>query len=623
MRLLSAPVLLFVLCCWLCLPVSAQVISLRTPAFRPFVEAHAGKSQQINRTPGTVNIFQIPGTGTSSETGATAGIEVLFPQMLSEKLSVALRLGADASEAVFRSDSFAAKAWDPAQNSITATNTFTVESSAVSTYVEGRLSYAVSSGVAVMVGPWATYRVSASATQRESILSPQDAVFPATSVRERVVATGEALLYYPLQYGVRIGSALSIPLASALSLRPEIALSVNIPAWREQTFSSALRPSLGFTLGFDRAETEILQPEPPPVPLALSVSLMAIDSTGNKHDTASIRVQTVLKRRYIGLPTLVQASTDSFSSAFEQLQANATAAYTTEHLYSADESTIYRDVWNIVGYRLRQDTAAVLTLALHPQAGRSKQTAQAIRSYLVDVWKINVARIVLSDSRDTILASGHILLKPSSPTLLAPIILQLQEEVPIAPALDIQRAIQPDSGWRQWVLAVQYSNRAISTIHSGNIAQENHTLAFPIAELIADTSHPTMTAKFTVLTVEGEQREATDTLPVAVERIPAVDTLHTYTLFLPATMKDSAATTINDLLLEHLLAFTDSSTAIVVTAYGNEALRYASESGSSLASKKTAGVFQPAQFSINREHSINTPVPPFIRITARKADRQH
>ncbi len=609
--------MIVVIVCIVCILFVSTATAQLSPslAIRPFTDIRFGTTA-LNRVPGTINQFGTEGQGSSFETGVAIGIDILFPRLLAPALDGSFRLGADIAGGEFQSTPYAATIFDPQQEmSVPSVHQFTVQTSSMSAYTEGRLSYSVSNSFAAFAGPWMSYRFAASALQRETILSPQDVVFPTSGQRERIVATGESLLPTLLQYGIRMGIALVVPLQSSLSVQPEFALHINAGAWSEQGITHAVRPSFGCTFRFDTPHSPDLQLLDTATPLSISLSIAAIDSSGNRHDTAGIRTHSVLRRRYIALPPLVQIDlSKKLATSFELLRASEVDAYTTESLQQATEYDVYRHMLNILGSRLRANNSSTLTLITSTTTKEQHSHAEEIRRYLVDVWSVDSTRIAIRPASTTTPPSSSIILQPSSPALLAPIVLQLQEEYIEAPSIDIERNIHPDTGWTQWTVELQRNGHRIKTIDNRTAETDKHTFAFSLSDLFSDTMQSSITAQLIVVGSAGQTTSIADTLHITVQRIGTdADTVHIYTLFRPLPGL-AIMNTINELLLDHLREFMDQNTTIVFAAFGEDIYGYASECSEQLLRKSGS---RPATFSIVHEPAAGT-ILPFIRITARK-----
>ncbi len=595
--------------------VAAQEDLLPLPAVRPFADMRFGSLLLLNRDPGAINQFGTEGHGSSFGADGTIGIDILWPHLIGTDINGSLRIGANIAGGSFTSDSYESIAFAPEQErSVPSTHYFTVDVSSLSVSVEARLLYSLSTNFSAFAGSWTTPRFGFSAVQREVILAPHKAIHLQNGQSERIVATGDALLSDATQYGIRMGCAFIIPIHPSLSLQQEVALDVNIGAWSSRSTASPLRPSIGCTFRLNAPQAPRVESVPPDTVIspALSLSIAAIDSSGEQRDTANITIHSVLNRRYIALPSLIQPSKTLHS--FALLQPAEVAAYSPDSLQHATEQEIYRDLLNIIGSRMRADTSGALVLAATPSLAENT-TAEAIRTYLMDIWSVDAARLPLQSANNTALPSGSTTFQPSSPALLAPLLLQIQEESIEAPSITIEKKLRDTD--LHWIIEVQRDSRTIKTIPNTAAESGQHTLSLLLSDLASDTTQSALIARLTAVDSTGRQTSVADTLHIDVKRSrDGIDTIHTYVLFLPRA--DLAITTaINDLLLDHLREFMDAHTAVAITAAGAEAFRYASESGERLIREATASGVQPAALSITHKQTT-TDIPPFIRIVAHK-----
>ena len=596
-------------------PLCAQQDSTAGLSFSPVLTARYGSLLLINRDPGVINQFGAEGDGRSYEIGTNMGFATVFPDLFGDLIG-SLRIGGELAGGKFVSDEYSGFALDAAQQLVPAFYRFAVDAFAVNAHIEGRIAYPVSSDFTAFAGPWATYRLYSSALLREEILRPDNVVF-ASGATSRIVTSGNNLLSPRAQYGIRTGVSMPLLFMEDTGIEQDISLDINISSLFTESTVQPVRPAIGLT--FNNHFGTPNSPKLPGLPLPPSVSfdIFAIDSTGARRDTADLHIHSTLVRRYIALPLLLPpVPSTKLEQSLALLRAGEADSFSMSTLQNITEQEVFRHVLNILGMRMRSDSAAVLTLAPveSPTGHTTDKRAEAVRRYLVDVWSIDSSHVLIAPINSRIYPVGSLLLRTSSTALLAPVLLQSQEENIEAPHIGMDKEINPESSV-SWAVELQRNGRILNALDD-SMAATRQTMSFALSGMFSDTTQSPLTARLTVADGGNVNISVFDTLHISVDRNSYRGETHIYTL-LPPIPGLTAMTTVNDVLLAHLQNFVDANTAIMIEVSDAASVPYASETGEHLLAALNAQSIHPASFTISSTSTAAAGCS-FIRLIARK-----
>ena len=287
----------------------------------------------------------------------------------------------------------------------------------------------------VFVGVRAQMLVGGSYWQVERLVEPYDAVYE-NGTRERLYRSGSPIPGEAgLVMGAHAGVRLDIPLTEddGWQLHPELLFEWNVNS--RQTDQSWNVAALRFSCALSRHNV----PEPPPVEVtpitiekpiepptvqreiaqrpktrletAVPPFVLLIDSLGaTLQDTAGkplptqeLTVYNIVSLNLYALLSFIFFDEDSdvIPDRYRMLTPQQAEEYQLRSLNGQGTFNIYRDMLNIVGFKMRENPADNITLTgCNSNDGQemnnlalSQRRAEAIRDYLVRVWDINESRI--------------------------------------------------------------------------------------------------------------------------------------------------------------------------------------------------------------------------------------
>lgn len=291
--------------------------------------------------------------------------------------------------------------------------------------LDAMAAYHLGDRVRIILGPQVGLATRSSYEHTERILSPRTLVFD-NGTNERVLAAAafsnpqSPTTSTTLRLGVTAGLTYTIPLTTVLSLVPEVAGTVGLTnvtssfTWNVHTIRAGI--GLTWSLGTDASPTPAL-PEPTPTPQSVPVASMPtaepvridLDVLATDGDgMISVSDVTILEDRTIDLIPLLPYV--FFESGASQIPSRYALRASPEG-YAPDEGSTdvldtYHSILDIVGYRLRNNPSANLTLTgcREPLAGDTavelaRDRADAVARYLTAVWGVGPDRLLVR-SRD-------------------------------------------------------------------------------------------------------------------------------------------------------------------------------------------------------------------------------
>jgi outer membrane protein OmpA-like peptidoglycan-associated protein len=143
---------------------------------------------------------------------------------------------------------------------------------------------------------------------------------------------------------------------------------------------------------------------PPEAPYVL-MDVVGTNEEGRTESVSEIVLSEVTSVDVVPLlPNVFFDSTSATMPARYRDRSGSTAAFLPNEI-EGDILNVYHDILNITGYRLQQRSSATLTVKGHvePASGESdaalaQRRAEAVRDYLVRVWKIDASRITVTSA---------------------------------------------------------------------------------------------------------------------------------------------------------------------------------------------------------------------------------
>jgi outer membrane protein OmpA-like peptidoglycan-associated protein len=143
----------------------------------------------------------------------------------------------------------------------------------------------------------------------------------------------------------------------------------------------------------------------PPPRMDVEIAAVGVNEKGEEKKLVQLRLEEFVVQRYV--PLLNYVFFDDQSSVLDEryarLKPETSALFDVNSLYRSETLTIYRNMLNIIGKRMRQFPDAVITLtgctsgigAEDGNTALSAARAEIVRRYLLDVWSIGSNRIIM------------------------------------------------------------------------------------------------------------------------------------------------------------------------------------------------------------------------------------
>lgn len=595
------------------------------PLLYPFVGYRYDALPALNREAGHLNIFQTEGTGTTYNHTGIAGIDILSPIPVLANLRGSFHAGLEFSRGSFSSNPYSSgETIDPATSLPAASvNTFSIDVSSVSFHLGVRITAPIMEQMSVFGGMWTSWLFSSESVLREHIVSPEGTIFPTTGTRERFVVPEQELLQSPVRYGPVAGLSWAFQPSAGLTIMPELSVSLDV---RTRPLNRAFGIGAGLAFAYDGV-TPTVPPEPVfrlPVPVA-SVRLFATDTTGLRSDTARLILHPVLHRCY--LPLLAVLPIDDKDTSLTEYYTFLTPAETA--LFSADETAkdslpaFYRHTLNIIAQRLRTYSDATLLLSASADSKILRAHLETLRRYFTDVWAIDSTRLHIIPP--VVKKSGTInglILEASSAAVFAPVVAQWIEEEVAAPDITMEKYITAAAGIDRWQVTITQDTFRIAVFPGKGYEAIQNMSSFPLYGLHLDSHPKPLTAELVATDSIGQISTASATLPLVVTNSNSTER-RTYFFFAPLP-SDNTITTLNNVLLSHLLDFIDNTTNITIDPPAqSDSLWSTTFVGEKLLSALNNRKVHPARINISSPSRLAplsqpTPLLPAIRITAER-----
>ncbi len=406
--------------------------------------------------------------------------------------------------------------------------------------------------------------------QNENIISPKGATFLDGSTTRRIVSGNFTdkegnIASNTIRIGAVANVGMMIPLSPSFILNPEVSFQYSIlnvisdVSWKV----NALRGSIGlmYVLEAPKAPAPPPLPEPPPLPVQVvsippAVAMLDIQNVNSDGSAENYAELTVNKHRTMDILPLLpyvffEAKTDTMVSRYHALTPATTSGFTEEQLPN-NQLTVYHDVLNIIGSRMKKHPEATLNLTgcIEPlddgnENSLAAKRSEAIRTYLHDTWGISNERITVQSRKLPQIASNRnvtegraenrrVEITTNDERILAPVFVKNAKTTVTPSALRMNPTViyQGNIKSAEYILS-DNTGRVLSTVQSAKAESVSiNTATGNFADL---KSNQTVTAKMNVTTDSGNV--------ISVERV--VPVRRTY------TSARGNAQIVKDTLIEH------------------------------------------------------------------------
>lgn len=275
---------------------------------------------------------------------------------------------------------------------------------------------------------------------------------------------------------------------------------------------------------------------PAPFDPGLSVRIVAGGDAGKDAKLTRMRVEELdVIENYPMLPQLFFAEGSSdLSKTKQRLLTSSEASAFSLSMLTRDQIGVYANLLNVIGQRLTQDPAAKITVAGYgsntgvEQGNRelSRARADAVKSYLTSVWKIDPQRIVTkggllpdqpanSTTIEGRVENQRVEITASAPEVLEPIEFRDKDLIVTPPVISVGSALKRDEDIASWTLVLEQAGRLLYTA-KGDGTPENVSWD-PAKATARPRKDDPIVARIRVRDDRGASVEASDT--VAVEYV--------------------------------------------------------------------------------------------------------
>lgn len=351
--------------------------------------------------------------------GFAVGGYAAFPLTSSLRLHARLTYALEGGSQSYDEGSFVADLRDSAKV-VPAVFRHTLDASLSSIGLEPLLGWRLGN-LEIMGGLRLGFVTSASFTQREELVEPADYGAYLGDDRIWVETDAEIPDAAAMRLALAGGLRYDLPLNArgTVILAPEIMYYHALTGVASNVTWTAHQLRFGIALGF-RPEEPMTPPPPPPdttrvpdVPvrplLTASIRAEGIEADGTTSPDLTIRIDETIATDL--RPLLNHIYFDKGAAdipvRYRALRPEATASFREEQLYSTTTMETYHHVMDIVAQRMTQRPNARLRLTgclseddATTDLTLARRRAEAVRSYLVDMWNIDAERIDI-DARAT------------------------------------------------------------------------------------------------------------------------------------------------------------------------------------------------------------------------------
>ncbi len=368
-------------------------------------------------------------------------------------------------------------------------------------------TYKITPRMNVLLGPSFDILIQKEYEQKEEIVSPSYGFFKEgnqfTRVRNR--SEGKIPNVVALLFGARIGANYYFPLNSTYSmfLVPQVFFHYGISEIAKNHEWKAHSLSGGVGIIYSPRRTKYIPPPPPPpinpplpqLPappsapvLDASITAVSLDDKGNEKPVTMLKIEEYLSTKMHPILGYIFFDENSFviPQRYRKITASETKNYNIRKLFGLGTLEIYYDILNIIGKRVSQYPQAELTIVgfnsnQGAEAGNielSRQRAEAVKNYLIDVWKIEPDRLKIEaknlpdvpsnpNDPDGIVENRRVEIRANIPQIFEPLVVEdtLREVNP--PRFRFKPVVHSAIGVDKWELITSQS-KGIVKVFEGN-----------------------------------------------------------------------------------------------------------------------------------------------------------
>lgn len=347
------------------------------------------------------------------------------------------------------------------------------------------------------------YNLSGTYDQKEVFVTPTNATFVENGQRVRNQRTGSLRYLNTVYGGITAGLSYEMAVNSerTVFISPELLVTLSPTNLLQETswlvqraragvvvsfVPPAIEDELSFGDLFDLARNTPYRPnaDATSVPIP-SVTVQGIDENGNVLASNAVRIEEFASNRVRPLLPYVffEKGMHALSPRYRQISKEQVEDYSLENFYNLDAMVTYYQMLNVVGKRMQQRPDATLKLVGCRDKSEdglsddlSKRRALVVKSYLVDTWGIDAARISAEDRGMPASASStddvdgasenmRVELSSNDPLLLSPVGSRDTMRVFSPAGMRFTPQIQNATEVKSWTLFVSQNEQIIKAMH--------------------------------------------------------------------------------------------------------------------------------------------------------------
>jgi outer membrane protein OmpA-like peptidoglycan-associated protein len=379
-----------------------------------------------------------------------------------------------------------------------------VSSSLIATDVLGR--FAIGNRLHALAGLTVGYNLSGTYSQAEVLVTPSNATF-SSGERVRNKREGQLTSLSGIYGGVTAGLSYEMPINSdnTAFISPEVMFTFSPTNLLQETKWTVNRLRAGLAISFippaveeDLTDIELFDiarsspfranTEATSVPVP-TVSVSGVNDAGTVSATANIRIEEFASNRVRPLLPYVffDKGSNSLSPRYRQISKDQVETYSLENFYNLDAMVTYYQMLNVIGKRMQdrpESTIKLVGCRDKSEEGMSddlaKRRALVIKSYLVDTWEIDAARISIedrglpsnassADDPDGAAENMRVEITSADPSILSPVgskdTMRVFSPVGIRFAPNVQNAVDLKS----WTIFVSQNDQIIKALHGQGV----------------------------------------------------------------------------------------------------------------------------------------------------------
>jgi outer membrane protein OmpA-like peptidoglycan-associated protein len=411
------------------------------------------------------------------------------------------------------------------------------------------MEYRLGEKIPLHLGMTVRYSVLANYEQSERILAPSNVVFE-NNRKDRLKYEGTIPSLTQLRFDMNVGVGYVIPISTngtwTLVPRTELSIPLNNAVRNGVWKTSSV--GIGLALLFNNQPTEmhitprpsppppLPSPPPPPKPEPKLIASVSLHESEDGPKVTKLKLQS--KATQAAFPLLPYVFFDDSSAVlaarYQQLTPEEANAFSYRSLDNVPDLARYCHVLNIVGKRMREISKVTITVvgcnsntgAELNNAELSKGRAQAVRDYLVNVWKIESERIKLEarnlpaqysnpKSADGIEENRRAEIIPSSSDLSIPVFANDTSFSVSQPSFIAMPVVIADAGVREWSLHFEQGKRILwSKRGTGDLPR---SLLISINDTTTPRFMNSAQLSLEVIDNDGRKVSAVDNISIPVE----------------------------------------------------------------------------------------------------------